>query len=78
MARCFFAFVIALSLAGCAQQVSKLPPPSGRLMAPPEKFPKVADKDDARAKLIEAALVHQRNSARQRDLQEWAKAASDN
>jgi hypothetical protein len=74
-----FALVFAaIALGGCASGATKMPEPSGRLMAKPEPFPRVSANDDARAKLVEAALVHQRNASRQRDLQEWAKAASDN
>jgi hypothetical protein len=74
-----FALVFAaIALGGCASGVGKIAEPSGRLMAKPEPFPRVSANDDARAKLVEAALVHQRNASRQRDLQEWAKAASDN
>jgi hypothetical protein len=77
MTRLALIFAAIAVLGGCAS-TSKIPEPSGRLMAKPEPFPRVSANDDARAKLVEAALVHQRNASRQRDLQEWARAAADN
>jgi hypothetical protein len=77
MTRLALVFAAIAVLGGCASGTTKLPEPSGRLMAKPEPFPRVSANDDARAKLVEAALVHQRNASRQRDLQEWARTATD-